>query len=101
MATPKKPMTKAQITAHFAEKFGIHKKVAAAILEEMADLAGKETKKLGAFTLPGVGKFSKTKRKARKGRNPMTGETIKIPAKTVVKMRLSKAFKEAVVPPKE
>jgi len=99
MATPKKPMTKAQITAHFAEKFEMPKKNVAAFLDELADLAAGETKKLGAFTLPGVGKLTKTKRKARKGRNPMTGEAIKIPAKTVVKMRLSKAFKDAVVPP--
>jgi len=100
MTTEKKPMTKAQITAHFAEKFEMHKKQAAAILEELADLAAKETKR-GAFTLPGIGKLSKTRRKARKGRNPATGEAIKIPAKTVVKARLSKAFKDAVVPPKK
>ncbi|MDP8223049.1 MAG: HU family DNA-binding protein [Candidatus Lernaella stagnicola] len=100
MATPKKPMTKAQITAYFAEKFELPKKSAAAILEELAALAVSETKKMGAFTIPGVGKLSKTRRKARKGRNPATGEPIKIPAKTVVKMRLAKAFKDGVVPPK-
>lgn len=97
----KKPMTKAQIVAHFADKFSMAKKDAAAVLEELANLAAAETKKVGAFTLPGIGKLSKTRRKARKGRNPATGETIKIPAKTVTKMRLAKAFKEAVVPPKK
>lgn len=101
MATAKKPMTKAQIVAYFAEKFAVTKKEAATFLEEVANLAAAQTKKVGAFTIPGVGKLSKTRRKARKGRNPATGEAIKIPAKTVVKMRLTKSFKEAVVPPKK
>jgi DNA-binding protein HU-beta len=101
MATAKKPMTKSQIVTHFATKFEMPKKGAAAILEELASLAASETKKIGAFTIPGIGKLSKTRRKARKGRNPATGEAIKIPAKTVVKARLAKAFKEAVVPPKK
>ena len=101
MATAKKPMTKAQIVAYFAEKFGLTKKEAAAYLDELAGLAAAQTKKVGVFTIPGVGKLSKTRRKARKGRNPATGETIKIPAKTVVKMRLTKSFKEGVVPPKK
>lgn len=100
MATAKKPMTKAQTVAYFAEKFELPKKSAAAILDELASLAAAQTKKIGVFTLPGIGKLSKTRRKARKGRNPATGEVIKIPAKTVVKARLAKAFKEAVVPPK-
>jgi DNA-binding protein HU-beta len=60
-----------------------------------------ETKKTGAFTLPGIGKLVLVKRKARMGRNPATGATIKIPAKTVVKMRIAKAAKEAIVPPKK
>jgi DNA-binding protein HU-beta len=94
----KKPMTKTQIAAYFAEKFALPKKTAAAIIDELACLAAAETKKLGVFTLPGIGKLTKAKRKARKGRNPATGETIKIPAKTVVKARLSKAFKDVVIP---
>jgi DNA-binding protein HU-beta len=97
----KKPMTKSQIVTHFAQKFDLPKKTTAAIIEEMACLAVAETKKLGAFTLPGVGKSVLSKRKARMGFNPATGEQIKIPAKTVVKMRLAKAFKEAIVPPKK
>ncbi len=101
MATEKKAMTKAQVVAYFAEKFEMPKKTSAAILEELAALAAKETKKVGEFTIPGIGKLSKTKRKARKGRNPATGEAIKIPAKTVVKLRVSKACKDAVVPPKK
>jgi DNA-binding protein HU-beta len=66
----------------------------------MVALAVTETKKAGAFTVPGVGKLVLQKRKARMGRNPATGAEIKIPAKTVVKMRIAKAFKEAVFPPK-
>jgi DNA-binding protein HU-beta len=100
MATAKKPMTKSQIVGYFADKHEITKKQAALYFEDLAGLAASECKKVGAFTIPGVGKVSKTKRKARKGRNPATGEAIKIPAKTVVKARLAKAFQEAVVPPK-
>ena len=96
----KKPLTKAQIVSHFAEKFELSKKSAAAVVDEVAALAIAETKKAGSFTLPGVGKLVLSKRKARIGRNPATGEEIKIPAKTVVKMRIAKACKEAIVPPK-
>ncbi|MDD5309071.1 MAG: HU family DNA-binding protein [Deltaproteobacteria bacterium] len=98
MANPTKPMTKSQVVTHFAERFELPKKTAAAILDELADLAVNQTKKVGEFTLPGVGKLVKSKRKARIGRNPATGEQIKIPAKTVVKMRLSKVCKESIVP---
>ena len=64
-------------------------------------LAPSETKKAGSFTLPGIGKLVLVKRKARMGRNPATGEPIKIPAKTVVRMRVAKAGKEAIVPGKK
>jgi DNA-binding protein HU-beta len=101
MATAKKPMTKAQIVSHFADKFEMTKKDVNAFLDELADLACKQTKKVGQFTIPGIGKLSKSKRKARKGRNPATGEEIRIPAKTVVKMRLSKSCKDSVVPPRK
>ena len=94
-------MTKSQIVAHLAEKAGIPKKTAAAVLEELVALATKEAKSSGQFVVPGLGKAVKANRKARMGRNPQTGEAIKIPAKTVVKFRLAKAFKEAVVPPKK
>jgi DNA-binding protein HU-beta len=97
----KKPMTKSQIVSHFAEKFEISKKTASAIIEEVAALAVSETKKAGSFTLPGIGKLVLVKRKARMGRNPGTGEAIKIPAKTVVKLRVAKAAKEAIVPGKK
>jgi DNA-binding protein HU-beta len=97
----KKPLTKAQIVSYFAKKFDLSKKVASSVIEEMAALAIAETKKAGAFTLPGVGKLVLVRRKARVGRNPATGEAINIPAKTVVKMRVAKACKEAIVPPKK
>jgi len=64
----------------------------------VAGLAIAETKKTGSFTVPGIGKLVLVKRKARMGRNPATGKAIKIPAKTVVKMRVAKAAKEAIVP---
>jgi DNA-binding protein HU-beta len=94
-------MTKSQVVAHLAEKAGIPKKTAAAVLEELATLAMKEAKRSGQFVVPGLGKAVKANRKARTGRNPQTGEPIQIPAKTVVKFRLAKAFKDAVVPPKK
>ena len=100
MAAQKKLLTKGQIVTHFAEKFGISKKAAASVIEEYATLAIAETKKKGAFVLPGIGKSVLVKRKARIGRNPQTGKEIKIPAKTVVKIRPAKAFKEAIVPGK-
>jgi DNA-binding protein HU-beta len=100
MPASKKPITKSQIVAYFAEKFELSKKTASSIIDEMAMLAIGETKKAGTFTFPGIGKLVLSKRKARKGRNPATGEEINIPAKTVVKMRIAKACKEAIVPPK-
>ena len=94
----KTTMTKSQIVTHFAKKFELTKKTSVMIIEEMAGLAIAETKKAGSFTLPGIGKLVLVKRKARMGRNPATGKAIKIPAKTVVKMRVAKAAKEAIVP---
>ncbi len=90
-------MTKSQLLSTLSDKCGVSKKEVATILEEMTDLAYKEVKKNGEFTLPGFGKLVKVKRKARTGRNPATGATIQIPAKTVVKFRVAKAAKEAVL----
>lgn len=100
MAAQKKVMTKGQIITHFSEKFEVSKKGAASMIDEYAALTIAETKKKGAFVLPGIGKSVLVKRKARIGRNPQTGKEIKIPAKTVVKIRPAKAFKEAIVPGK-
>jgi DNA-binding protein HU-beta len=91
-------MTKSQIVSHFAKKFELSKKTSALIIEEVAALAVSESKKTGSFTVPGIGKLVLVKKKARMGRNPATGKALKIPAKTVVKMRMAKAAKEAIVP---
>jgi len=96
-----KVMTKAQLVSVIAEKAGITKATADAILEIISATAKAETKKNGQFIIPGLGKAVKSQRKARMGRNPQTGAAIKIPAKTVVKFRVAKAFKDAVVPPKK
>jgi len=96
MATVK-PLTKAQVVSQLAEKLEMTKKSAGEVLDALADLACKETKKKGAFVLPGFGKLVKVQRKARTGRNPATGEAIKIKAKTVVKFRIAKACKDAIL----
>ena len=96
-----KGMTKTALVRHMAEKLEITNKQAAAGLELLADTAVKETKKNGEFTIPGIGKLVKAERKARLGRNPQTGETIKIKAKTVVKFRVAKVAKDTIAPPKE
>ena len=79
-----KLMTKSQLTAHIAEKFSLSKKAANEVLDEIANVAVTQTKKAGAFTLPGLGKLVKAHRKARMGRNPMTGAAIKINGKWLV-----------------
>ena len=94
-----KAMTKSQTADHLAEKVGVTKKVAVQFMEEMAALAYKEAKK--GFTIPGIGKVVVVARKARMGRNPQTGEPIKIPAKKVLKFRIAKAAKDAVMPAKK
>ena len=90
-----KSMSKSQIATHLAGKFELKKKTAVGILEEIANLSYQEAK--NSFTLPGIGKLVLVERKARIGRNPATGEQIQIPAKTVVKFRVAKAAKEAVL----
>ena len=96
-----KVMTKGQLVSLVAEKCEITKAAAGGILETLASIAVAETKKNGQFVVPGLGKLVKSHRKPRMGRNPQTGAAIKIPAKTVVKFRVSKACKEAIVPPKK
>src|SRR5262250_2629970 len=93
-------LTKTQLVRHMAEKLGTNNKTAAAFLEHLADTAIKETKKSGVFVIPGLGRLVKSNRKARVGRNPQTGEPIKIPAKTVVKFRVAKAVKDVIAPKK-
>jgi DNA-binding protein HU-beta len=90
-----KVMTKSQIVEHLAKKTDIKKTQAVVILDEIAKLTYKEAK--NSFTLPGIGKIVLVQRKARMGRNPQTGEAIKIPAKKVVKFRVAKAAKDAIL----
>jgi DNA-binding protein HU-beta len=90
-------MTKAQLVTALAEKTGLSKKEVQGFFDVLTDMAYAEVKKTGEFVVPGFGKMVKAKRKAREGRNPATGESIKIPAKTVVKFRLAKAAKDAVL----
>lgn len=93
-----KPMSKSKIVAHLAEKTGTPKKTAALFFEELFKLAVKESKgAAGKFVIPGIGRVVKARRKARMGRNPQTGEAIKIKAKTVVRLRAAKTFKNAVL----
>ena len=91
-------MTQTQLVRHLAEKCETNNKAARGFLDELAKTALAETKKNGVFVLPGIGRLVKSNRKARMGRNPATGEAIKIPAKTVVKFRVAKAAKDAIVP---
>jgi len=88
-------MSKSATIAHFASKFDLKKKMVATIFDELAALSYREAK--NSFTIPGIGKLVLVNRKARLGRNPKTGETIQIPAKTVVKFRVAKAAKEAIL----
>jgi len=94
-----KPLTKAQIVDHLAKKVEVSKKIATQFLDDMAALAYKEAKNM--FTIPGLGKLVLSNRKARTGRNPQTGATIKIAAKKVVKFRVAKAAKDAILGKKD
>ncbi|MGC2208825.1 MAG: HU family DNA-binding protein [Candidatus Korobacteraceae bacterium] len=93
-------MTKTQLVALMAEKIEITKKQAALFLETLAELAVKETKKNEVFVVPGLGRLKKVQRKARTGRNPQTGEAIKIKAKTTAKFYIAKSVKDAIAPVK-
>jgi DNA-binding protein HU-beta len=90
-----KALSKSQVTATLAEKVGITKKQSVQYLDELAQLSYKNAK--NTFTLPGVGKLVLVNRKARIGRNPATGQQIQIPAKRVVKFRVAKAAKDAIL----
>ena len=94
-------MTKTQLVRHLAEKHELSNKQVAALIDYLAEVAIKETKKNGVFVVPGLGRLVKSNRKARVGRNPQTGKAIKIPAKTVVKFRVAKAVKDTIAPPKK
>lgn len=99
MATSR--MTQTQLMRTIAETCDVPNKTARTMLDHLGQLAVSEVKKNGVFVLPGLGRLVRVERKARMGRNPSTGETIKIPAKKVVKFRVAKAAKDAIVPPKK
>ena len=90
-------MTKTEIQSALAEATQTDKRTAGVFLDTLSAIAYKVTKKNGEFVVPGFGKLVKQKRKARTGFNPKTQQKIKIPAKTVVKFRVAKAAKDAVL----
>jgi DNA-binding protein HU-beta len=94
-------MTKTQLVRLLAEKVEITNKQSAAFLNTLAEVAVAQTKKTGVFVVPGLGRLKKVQRKARTGRNPQTGETIKIKAKTTAKFYLAKAVKDSIAPAKK
>ncbi len=93
-------MSQSEVVNHFAERFELKRAQVKELFEELSTLASREVKENGEFALPGFGKLVLSERKAREGRNPQTGETIQIPAKTTLKFRLSKSMKDTVVPKK-
>lgn len=93
-------MTQSQLVKMLAGSCEVSNRVAKEMLDSLASTAIKEVKKAGVFVIPGLGKLVRVDRKARMGRNPATGEPISIPAKRVVKFRVAKAVKDAIVPPK-
>lgn len=97
MAAQSKVMTKADILAHFADKFDMSKASVGGFFDEIVALAAKEVNDAGSFTIPGLGKLTLSYRQARKGRNPATGQEIDIAAKTIVKMKLGKTCQDAIV----
>ncbi len=93
-------MTQSEVFNHFAEKSGMKRAQVKEFFDELYNLASGEVKTNGEFVLPGFGKLVKSERKAREGRNPATGETIQIPAKTTLKFRVGKGMKDSVLPKK-
>ena len=95
-AAAAKRMTQTEIINHLAEKGGLKRAQAKEFMNELANLAMSEVKRNGEFTLPGFGKLVLSERKAREGRNPATGDPIKIPAKTTLKFRVGKSMKDSI-----
>jgi len=94
-------MTKTELINALAKQTDLEKKQSKAFLESLTNLVTKEIKKGGEIPLTGLGKFKVQKRKARMGRNPQTGEQIKIPAKKVVKFTVAKTLKDTITPAKK
>jgi DNA-binding protein HU-beta len=101
MAAAGTKLTQSQVIRELADSNQVSTRVAKEFVTKFAELAVRETKKNGVFIIPGIGRLVRVDRKARIGRNPATGEAIKIPAKKVVKFRVAKAVKDAIVPPKK
>ncbi len=99
-SVPVAKMTKTQIIKAMAEKLEVEPKQVQSFFDVLTDMATEQTREAGEFTVPGLGKLVKAERKERMGRNPSTGEQIKIAAKTTVKFRIAKAATEAVAPPR-
>ncbi len=93
-------MGKSELFSHFAERFDMKRTQSREFFEELAALCERELKRTGEFVIPGMVKLVLQKRKERVGRNPATGAEIQIPAKTVVKARIVKQLKDAVLPKK-
>jgi len=96
-AAGKKRMTQSDVFNHFAERTGMKRAQVKQFFEDIASLATSEVNNNGEFVLPGFGKLVRSERKAREGRNPATGETIQIPAKTTLKFRVGKSMKDSVL----
>ncbi|MCC7157016.1 MAG: HU family DNA-binding protein [Bryobacterales bacterium] len=96
-----KKLTQTQLLKELATSAEISNKAAKAVLARYVEIAVRETKKVGVFVVPGIGRLVRVERKARMGRNPATGAAIKIPAKKVVKFRVAKSVRDAIVPPKK
>ena len=96
-----KRLTQTQLIKELAGALEVPNKTAKQFLTSFADIAVHETKKNGVFVIPGIGRLVKAERKARMGRNPQTGQAIKIKAKTVVKFRVAKSAKDTIAPPKK
>jgi DNA-binding protein HU-beta len=96
-----KKMSQSQLIKELAAATEISNKVARLFLDTFTSIAVRETKRNGVFVVPGIGRLVRVDRKARLGRNPATGESIKIPAKKVVKFRVAKSVRDAIVPPKK
>lgn len=90
-------MTKSEILQGLADKLGKSRKEVSDFVDALVEMAYQVTKRDGEFTIPGLGKLVKKNRLARMGRNPATGQQIQIPAKTVIKFRVLKAAKDAIL----
>src|SRR5258707_15612686 len=99
-ATGKKRMTQSDVINYFAERTGMKRAQVKQLFEDLGNLATSEVKTNGEFVLPDFGKLVRSERKAREGRNPATGETIQLPPKTTLNLRVVKAMKDSVLPKK-